>query len=177
MNNTRTNTNPHIIPLFLKRNKYFPNNKLPVLIYKAVFDIPRQKNKAGDIVQAIFLRNDWGNTWRNGIYDFHHYHSNAHESLGIASGTATVILGGPNGKRVQLERGDLMILPAGTGHKCSACSADFMCIGGYPRAENYDINRGTEEEYKRSVARIDKLSLPKADPVFGKEGFLKAWWK
>ncbi len=177
MANTRTNTNPHIIPVYLERNKYFPNNKLPVLIYKAVFELPRQKNKSCNLIQSIFLRQGWGNTWRNGIYDFHHYHSNAHESLGIAYGSCTVIIGGPNGKRLKLKAGDLIILPAGTGHKCTSSSEDFMCVGGYPEAKDYDINHGTEAEYKPAIIRIKKLPLPKNDPVFGKEGFLKSWWK
>ena len=177
MSNRRTNPHPHIVPHFLERNQFFPNNKLPALIYKAVFEIPKQKNKAAQIVQAIFLRNDWGNTWRNGIYDFHHYHSNTHECLGIASGEATVILGGPDGKRFILTQGDLVILPAGTAHKCASASSDFLCVGGYPHGLDYDTCHGTEGEYKEAVGRLSKLPVPKMDPVFGAHGFLNSWWK
>ncbi|UAY53197.1 cupin domain-containing protein [Ferruginibacter albus] len=177
MKNTRTNTNPHIIEWHLEKNGNFPNSDLPVLIYKDVFKLPRGKDNASEIIQAIFLRNGWSNTWRNGIYDFHHYHSNAHEALGISSGSANVILGGPNGKRLTVEKGDLLILPAGTGHKCTKHSADFVCIGAYPQGKNYDINHGTAEELKKALPRIEDLSLPKQDPVFGLEGFLKSYWK
>ncbi len=177
MNNKRAITDPHILDIHLEQNKNFPNNRLPVLIYKAVFHLPKQKNRACDIIQAIFLRNGWGNTWRNGIYDFHHYHGNTHECLGIAAGTANVILGGPNGKRTTLQQGDLLILPAGTGHKCSKASPDFMCVGGYPQSKNYDINHGTAEELEKAFPIIQKLPVPEKDPVFGNEGFLKSYWK
>jgi uncharacterized protein YjlB len=173
----RANTNPHIRSFVLTKNKYFPNNKLPVLIYKKVLNLPKQKNKAADLVQQEFLQHGWSNSWRNGIYDFHHYHSNTHECLGIAMGEATVILGGPNGRRVKLEQGDVLILPAGVGHKCTVKSEDFLCVGAYPQDKDYDTNLGKEEEYEKAVERISSLSIPSKDPVFGEQGFLKAYWK
>src|ERR1700760_3950694 len=94
----RIETNPKIIVVNNKRNKYFPNNKLPVLIYKEVLKLVNQKSKAKKIIENIFYRNGWSNTWENGIYDFHHYHSNCHEAMAIKRGSATVILGGPRGK-------------------------------------------------------------------------------
>jgi hypothetical protein len=36
-----------------------------------------------------------GNSWRDGVYDYVHYHSRIHEVLGIARGTGKVQLGGP----------------------------------------------------------------------------------
>ena len=173
----RLNTNPHIISLALAENKYFPNSKLPVLIYKQVCALPAQKNKAASIVQKIFLRNNWSNSWRNGIYNFHHYHSNTHECMAICFGKVKVILGGPNGKRIELEQGDVIVLPAGVGHKCSSSSEDFLCVGAYPKAKDYDINHGTKEELKRAKENIQKVGLPSKDPLFGKEGFLKSFWK
>ena len=43
--------------------------------------------------------------WRNGIFDFHHYHSTAHEALGIAKGEVTVVLGGPDGEEFPFASG------------------------------------------------------------------------
>jgi uncharacterized protein YjlB len=94
----RINTNPHILHFVLKRNKNFPNSRLPVLIYQKALELPSQKNKAATIIQKIFANNGWSNSWRNGIYDFHHYHSITHECMGITMGSATIILGGPEGK-------------------------------------------------------------------------------
>jgi uncharacterized protein YjlB len=173
----RANTNPHISSFILKRKGYFPNSKLPVLIYRKGIRLPDQKNKAATIVQKLFIRHGWSNSWRNGIYDFHHYHSNTHECMAICAGTATVILGGPGGKRTTIRQGDVIILPAGLGHRCTASSEDFLCVGAYPQGKDYDTNTGTAEEYKKAVERIDKLPIPKYDPVFGKNGFLKTYWK
>lgn len=173
----RTNTNPHIIHIKLKRNKYFPNSKYPVLIYKEAFKLPKQKNKASEIIQTIFIQNGWSNTWRNGIYDFHHYHSITHECMAIAMGSAKVIFGGPNGKKLKLASGDVILLPAGVGHKCTQADKDFLCIGAYPQGKDYDTNYGTASELKETLKHIQKLSIPAKDPVFGKQGFLKVFWK
>lgn len=174
----RLNTNPDIITRLLKQNKFFPNSKLPLLIYKTALNLPDQKNKAADIVQKTFLRNNWGNTWRNGIYTFHHYHSNTHECLGISSGEARVIFGGPGRKSITVNAGDVIIIPAGVAHMCVESSENFECIGAYPQAKNYDIYRGeSEEEFGKSQLRISKVTLPQLDPVFGKEGFLKSYWR
>jgi uncharacterized protein YjlB len=174
--NERLDTNPHIIHFILKRNKYFPNSELPVLIYKEAVELPKQKKKAALIIQKIFSRNGWKNSWTNGIYDFHHYHSITHECMAVIMGSATVILGGPSGKKIKLTQGDVIILPAGVGHKCLQFSDNFQCVGSYPQGKDYDINTGTPEEYKKSLLKIRKLSIPKKDPLFGTQGFLKAYW-
>ncbi len=173
----RVNTNPHILHYNIKPNGNFPNNDLPVIVYTKALQLPRQKNKAADIAQKIFLRNDWGNTWRNGIYDFHHYHSNTHECMAVCMGNADVILGGPGGKKINLESGDVIILPCGVGHKCLSCSDDFLCVGVYPQARDYDMNYGTAEELEAAIEKIKTIPLPKKDPLFGDEGFLKMYWK
>jgi uncharacterized protein YjlB len=173
----RINTNPHILDFSIKRRKNFPNSQLPVLIYKEAVRLPKQKNKASDIIQAVFLKNGWRNTWRNGIYDFHHYHSTTHECMAISKGNAWIILGGPQGKKVKLTQGDVIILPAGMGHKCLSADKDFLCVGAYPQGKDYDINHGTAAELLKNLSRIKNLSIPAKDPVFGKHGFLKTYWK
>ena len=173
----RTNTNPHVLTIGLEENKFFPNSQLPALVYKEVLLLPNQKNVAAAIVQKIFLRHKWTNSWKNGIYDFHHYHSNTHECLGIAAGKVKVILGGPGGRRLEFKKGDVIIIPAGVGHKCVEASSDFICIGAYPQGKNYDINHGKKEELALALKNIKKLGIPKTDPLFGKEGFLKSFWK
>ncbi len=82
----KRNTNPHIKTLTFKKNNFFPNSALPVLICQKAIELPKQKHVAGDMLQTIFTKNKWGNSWGNGIYDFHHYHSNTHECMGIAAG-------------------------------------------------------------------------------------------
>jgi uncharacterized protein YjlB len=173
----RLNTNPHILHFVLKRNKNFHNSKLPVLIYQKAINIPSQKDKFAISVQKIFSRNGWSNSWSNGIFDFHHYHSNTHECMAICEGHAEIILGGPKGKKINISSGDVIILPAGVGHKCLKSSKDFICVGAYPQGKNFDINLGRAHELEKARKNIKNLNHPSKDPVFGKEGFLKTYWK
>jgi len=173
----RINSNPHIAHYILKRNKNFPNSKLPVLIYEAALMLPSSKNKSALAIQKILARNGWSNSWTNGIYDFHHYHSITHEAMAVSMGDAILILGGPKGKRIKISRGDLLIIPAGVGHCCIKHSPDFQCVGAYPQGKNYDINLGRRKEQERAMDHINQLSIPSKDPLLGKEGFLKTFWK
>ncbi len=56
-------------------------------------------------------------------------------------------------------------------------SMDFLCVGAYPGGSEYDINLGTTEELEKAKPRLLKISRPALDPLFGKEGFLKSFWK
>lgn len=176
-NDKLLNTNPAVKDYIFKTNKNFPNSKLPLLIYKNACLLRGQKNKSAQLLQKIFRKNNWKNSWSNGIYGFHHYHSNTHECMGIASGKACVIFGGTGGRRLLLEKGDIIIIPAGLGHKSSKASTDFLCVGAYPNGSEYDINLGTREEFEKAKPRLLKIPKPMSDPVFGKEGFLKSFWK
>jgi len=173
----RVNTNPHILHFVLKQNENFPNSDLPVLIYEGALELPAEKNQSSIIIQKIFSRNNWSNSWTNGIYDFHHYHSITHECLAISMGSATVILGGPSGRKIELSKGDVIILPAGVGHKCLEHSEDFQCVGAYPEGKDYDIKLGTPEELKEALSNIQKLPKVSQDPIYGEQGFLQAYWK
>lgn len=175
--NSRVNDNPSVQHFVIRKNKYFPNSTLPLVIYKGALMLPKQKNRASEITQKIFNRHDWSNSWTNGIYDFHHYHSITHECLAITMGEATVMFGGPGSKKVKVERGDVILIPAGMGHKCISASADFVCVGAYPQAKDYDINYGIPAELKEAVKNIKAVPIPKHDPVFGDQGFLKVYWK
>ena len=68
-------------------------------------------------------------------------------------------------------------MPAGVGHKCQSCSDDFLCVGAYPQAKDYDMNYGTAKELKSTLEKIKSTPVPKKDPLFGDEGFLKMYWK
>lgn len=173
----RINTNPHIRKYKFRRNKYFPNSKFPVLIYKNALKLPRRKFQAAEIIQQILAKHGWTNAWSNGIYDFHHYHSTTHECMGTSMGSAVLILGGPGGKKIKLEQVNVIILPAGVGHACFKADKNFFCVGAYPQGKDYDMNTGLASEYKKAIRHIRKLSIPLQDPVLGKHGFLKVHWK
>ena len=153
----------------------FPNNgKLPLLVYKNVIAIP-DKNPAGAIEQ-IFHDNGWGSSWRNGIYPFHHYHSTAHEVLGIYGGNVKVQLGGPDGITIEGRAGDVIIIPAGVAHKNLGSSTDFRCVGAYPPGQSWDMNYGKQSERPKTDQNIKNVPVPETDPVYGIDGpLVKSW--
>src|SRR5918992_2498758 len=93
-----------------------PNNpKLPLILYQSALDFA--DNDPAAVCEEVFAAHDWGDAWRNGIYPFPHYHSTAHEVLGIARGQARVRLGGDPGIVLDVHAGDVVVIPAGVGHQ------------------------------------------------------------
>lgn len=152
-----------------------PNSKLPFLVYKNAFSA---RNTAGaEWLESTFKKNNWYNSWRWGIYDFHHYHSNTHEVLGVFQGNAKVMMGGPNGKEFNISAGDILVIPAGVGHKCISHSPDFTVVGAYPNGKSPDLVK--EEPTKHSISKqtISKVPVPTTDPLLGKDDGLVKLWK
>jgi uncharacterized protein YjlB len=155
--------------LQLKPGTTMPNSRLPVIVYRGALP-----SGAADF-DRLFRTNGWTGIWHNGVFDYDHYHSNAHEVLGVAHGGAKLQLGGPEGKILDVSAGDCLVLPAGTGHRRLNASADFEMIGGYPKGqEKYDIHR---ERSAKAEAKIAQVALPLSDPVRGESGPLLALWR
>jgi uncharacterized protein YjlB len=151
-----------------------PNNPtLPLIVYRGA--LPPSGDIAA-IFEELFARNGWSGGWRNGIFAHHHYHSTAHEVLGIASGQARVRFGGDNGESVEVRKGDVVVVPAGVGHKRESASADLVVIGAYPEGRGPDLNTGKSGERPDVLANIARVKLPAADPVFGPAGPLTEHW-
>lgn len=148
----------------------FPNSRLPLLIYRRA--LPAD---AGEMGRA-FAANGWSNSWRNGIFDYHHFHSIAHEVLGIAAGHVSVAFGGPSGQVLSVEAGDVVVIPAGVGHCSRGQTPDLLVVGAYPGGADYDICRGDRADHARAVAAIARVPLPESDPVAGCEGPLRRLW-
>jgi uncharacterized protein YjlB len=138
--------------------------------------LPRSLDPAA-VFEDIFQSNGWTDSWRDGVYDYLHYHSRIHEVLGIARGSAKVRFGGEHGRTIQLRAGDVAILPAGTGHQRIAASKTFLVVGAYPKAGTYDECLPTGADHARNAARVRKVPRPRSDPVFGAEGPLFKHWK
>ena len=149
-----------------------PNSSLPVLVYR---DVPEARRAAD--CERLFAANRWLGAWRNGIYPFHHFHSTAHEVLGIVSGRAIVMLGGPSGREFEVSRGDVLVLPAGTGHCNLRSSDDLLVVGAYPDGMRWDLRRGDPAEHDEAVANIEAVPPPRADPVEGASGSLTRLWR
>ncbi|MBB3103356.1 cupin domain-containing protein [Azomonas macrocytogenes] len=160
--------------LLLSRNDWVPNNDhLPVLVYRGVL-AANGGNPAADFEER-FERTGWPPRWRASIYSFHHYHSSAHEVLGIASGSAQLMLGGPEGHTVQVSAGDVVVLPAGTGHRELSSTDDFLVVGAYPPDQRVDNCRSAPSP--AALQSIRQLPFPDSDPVAGRNGPLTHLWQ
>lgn len=154
-----------------------PNNAaLPLVLYRGGIDLAGSPNPER-IIEKTFAANSWGNMWRNGIYPYVHYHSMIHEAMAIARGRATVRFGGDNGREIEIGAGDVIILPAGTGHQLISQTQELVVIGAYPPSGKYDLCRGSKAEHTKALGRIPKVPAAETDPVFGQNGPLIALWR
>ena len=162
--------------LRFKDDGVIPNHpKWPLVIYRGAVRFSDGLDPAA-IFEDLFQSNGWGDSWRNGIYDYVHYHSRIHEALGIARGSGKVRFGGNRGRTVSFKAGDVAILPAGTGHQCLTASDEFLVVGAYPATGKYDVCT-TSEDHDRALKTIPKVAQPRKDPVFGLRGPLLKVWK
>jgi uncharacterized protein YjlB len=162
------------LTLFFKDDGAVPNNPLPVLLYKRAVTLGADPASA---LERLFAGNGWDHgQWRDGIYPFTHYHSMIHETLGIARGTAAVRFGGDQGETVDLEPGDVAVLPAGTGHRRLAGSDDLLVIGAYPPEGTYNLCRGdNRSDHAKALTTIPRVPVPASDPVHGARGLPELW--
>jgi uncharacterized protein YjlB len=151
----------------------FPNSRQPVLIYGQALAAEEASPEA---MEALFDGNGWPSQWRSTVFDYHHYHSTAHECLGVAGGSAELRLGGPGGRVFSVTTGDVLVLPAGTTHQRVSASADFVVVGAYPPGSDWDLLRGEPGERPAADQRIAAVALPGTDPVGGDSGPVMEKW-
>ena len=145
-----------------------PNRtRLPLIVYRGALE------SGGDTAArcaALFDRNGWTGAGQNVVYLPHHYHSSAHEVLGITAGWVRVRLGGEGGQRVELHAGDVVVIPAGVAHKNEGASPDLLVVGAYPRGRSPDMCTPGAPDHARALPRIAAVPLPAGDPVHGASG-------
>jgi Uncharacterized protein containing double-stranded beta helix domain len=152
----------------------FPNSNLPVVIYRQAL---AAEAVSAEALERLFEENGWPGQWRAGIYDYDHYHSTAHECLGVARGSVRLRLGGPEGRNVSVAAGDVLVLPAGTAHRCIGAEGDLLVVGAYPPGQDWDVLRGEAGERPDADRRIASVPLPQTDPVGGQGGPLLEKWR
>jgi uncharacterized protein YjlB len=149
-----------------------PNSPLPALVYHGV-----EAAVDAGTCEALFGAHGWGGHWRSQILYEHHFHSTAHEALGIVAGRASLMLGGPGGERLEVRTGDVLVLPAGTGHCRLDSSDDLLVVGAYPLGQAWDMRYGDPGEHDEVLANIAAVALPETDPVLGPDGPLVELWR
>ncbi|OMF88404.1 cupin domain-containing protein [Paenibacillus sp. FSL R7-0273] len=155
----------------LPQDGLLPNNPaLPVIVYTGALRNHPERT------EQLFNDNGWLNSWQNGVFSYHHYHSNAHEVLGVMSGTASLQLGGDAGRTLEVSAGDVLVLPAGTAHKLLHSSTGFRVAGAYPGGADYNTRLAEPDDLAAALQEIAEVPLPDSDPVYGKAGpLLEAW--
>ena len=108
------------------------------------------------------------------MYKQTNFHSTTHEVLGVVSGRARLCFGGEgNPQRFEptVKRGDLIIVPAGVGHRLLDGEGEepFQMVGSYPNHKQWDMcyGRAGEEEKVESIRDVAWFDR---DPLYGDDG-------
>lgn len=166
---------PEVLAQRLADDGSIPNNpELALLVYRQAVTLP--DDDPASVFEALFTANGWPAAWRDGIFPFHHFHSTAHEALGVYRGSATARFGGEGGVDLTVSAGDVVIIPAGVGHKALEASRDLGIVGAYPAGSGPDLCRGAPNERPATLDAIARVAVPARDPLYGAEGPLREHW-
>jgi uncharacterized protein YjlB len=167
---------PRVVAHLLPAAGGIPNHpRWPLLVYPGAVAIAGADPAAA--FETLFDRNRWPAAWRNGVFPFHHFHTTAHEALGVYSGEVTVQFGGDDGVVVSAQPGDVIVLPAGTGHKKLSSRGALGIVGAYPVGQHADMCTPMLANARRSAEAVARVALPACDPVHGAGGPLFAHWR
>lgn len=144
--------------------------KKPLLIYYSAFHSSASASTIESHLSAVGVVSP---QWRFTMYSQSHFHSTAHEVLCVTSGKARLCFGGEeNPQRVEevLEKGDVMVVPAGVAHRLQKdIDGGFNMVGSYPTGKSWDMCYGREGEEEK-VKGIGSLGWFERDPIYGDEG-------
>ena len=192
--NVPNSTTKHIL---IPSSDVSPNNgALPLILYRAAVEFGDREPEA--VFEEIFWGNAWADGFRDGTFPFHHYHSAAHEVVGIARGTAVLQFGGPDGPHIDVAAGDACVIPAGVVHRriddapgysvvgayphhqlpdcCVLSQADAEAAGVHPDAAELEVMVIGETQLAAVKTRIAATVLPITDPVSGSSGPITELW-
>jgi uncharacterized protein YjlB len=155
-----------------------PNNPvLPLVVYRGGIQLAGTPYPE-ELIEKTFAANGWGDIWRNdAVYAYPHYHSTIHEVMAVARGRTIVRFGGATGCEIDIGPGDVVILPAGTGHQGLFASPGLVVVGAYPPDGTYNLRRASKAERAKAIEEILNVPPPTIDPVFGPDGPLVTLWR
>ncbi len=164
----------HTIPAY----SLIPNSSIqnkPLLHYRQAFDPGTLTASAieSHLVSVGVVEPQW----RFSMYSTTHFHSTTHEVLCVSRGKAKLCFGGegnPGKVETLVEKGDVLILPGGVGHRLledltEGEGGGFEMVGSYPRGYNWDMCYGKKGE-EAEVQNIPRLPWFNMDPIYGDEG-------
>ncbi len=173
MTSATPNPAAQLLSLRIPANGGTPNNDHPAIVARGALRLSTG-DPAGSIRRS-FEANGWTGTWTWQVFRYHHFHPDAFEVLGVAAGSAVLVIGGEAGRRLEVEAGDVLLLPPGWGHCMLSSSPDFAICGAYPPGqENYTVRRSSEGYDEGVTAEIAAVPVPETDPVLGGKGALLA---
>jgi len=164
-----------VIAHLLTPARLIPNNPhCALLVYPGA--VALTGTDPASLFEELFAANHWTHSWRNGIFPFHHYHSSAHEVLGIYSGKASVQFGGADGVSLDVQPGDVVVVPAGVGHKKLGSTGNLGIVGAYADGQHADLCVPDSTDVRHSSDNVAHVARPQCDPVFGANGPLLQHW-
>jgi uncharacterized protein YjlB len=152
--------------------KRIPNTSIqdkPVLIYHGAFSDSSSASSIEAHLKSVGVVTP---QWRYTMFSETHFHSTTHEVLSIASGSAKCCFGGEeNEGRIEpvLNKGDVVVLPAGVGHRLLEDYGGFNMVGSYPKGKSWDMCYGRDGE-EEQVKNIAGLGWFERDPIYGDKG-------
>jgi uncharacterized protein YjlB len=150
-----------------------PNSRLPLAFWRG--RLPAGQ-RSGEKATALYRRNGWRGTWVYTVFPYWHFHTRGHEALTCVSGGARIGFGGDSGVEVDVEIGDVCVIPAGVGHRRLSSSPDFQMAGAYPPGQEGNIVRPGDMDGATIAREIALLALPETDPITGNaDGVAEAW--
>jgi uncharacterized protein YjlB len=165
---TTLRVSKHLIP----KHALIPNTSIqskPLLIYHSCFQ--PSSLSASSIEHHLSSVGVVQPQWRYTMYSTTHFHTTTHEVLAVSSGKAELCFGGeenPQRVMVQVQVGDVIIVPAGVGHRLMQdIEGGFEMVGSYPvGSKHWDMCFGKESE-KEKIQEIANLAWFKHDPIYG----------
>jgi uncharacterized protein YjlB len=165
-----------VVPYLLAADGAIPNHPCwPLLVYPGA--VPIEGADPAVAFERLFTRNAWPAAWRDGVFPYHHFHSNCHEVLGVYAGEVTVQFGGDAGVTLTAKPGDVLVLPAGVGHKRLSVRGEIGIVGAYPQGMSPDTCRPGAALLEQHITAVARVPLPASDPVGGNGGPLFTHWR